>query len=300
MLYLEINVDILFLINFIMDLIILKILKKILKQKCTWVRLMCASGVGALFTCIIAIFYSIPNFIKFILMYIIVSMIMVMIAFSYKDLINIMKGVFLLFAVTYFLGGILNSLYYYTNLGFYFNELIHARLYSNRSIKYFVTAGIVSYIIVKVYLYFFINIRSNQKSIYQTELIYNGKQLSLKGFLDTGNSLREPLSNKPVIIGEYDVMKEIFPDDLNEFLVTYYKEKDSYINLKDELAIKIRFIPFHSIGKANGNLIGIQFDEVNIIEEENTVLNEKVIVAIFLGKLTAKDNYQLILHKELL
>lgn len=307
--YLELYIDIIFLVNFIMDMIILIILKKLLKLKSTVLRIICAGATGGIGACIIAIANFNSIILKFILMYIVISSLMLIIAFTYRDFKNLLKSIFMLYVITFFLGGILNSLYYHFNIGFYFSELIRGKLYDNRNVKYYLYSALFTFVIVKILIFFYQYTKTELKNIYEVEIIMEDKKLTGFGLLDTGNDLREPLTNKPVIIGEYEFIKEIIPDCLKEIIVSYNKQENNlessgknklYTELKDKYMVKIKIIPYHSIGKKNGNLIGIIFDEVNIKIENNVVSNKRVIVAIHLDELSTKEEYQFILHKKLL
>ena len=58
---------------------------------------------------------------------------------------------------------------------------------------------------------------------------------------------------------------------------------------------KMRVIPFHSIGKENGILEGYEVDKIEIeYNAEKRELN-KVMIAVFQGKLSSKGEYQMIL-----
>jgi stage II sporulation protein GA (sporulation sigma-E factor processing peptidase) len=63
--------------------------------------------------------------------------------------------------------------------------------------------------------------------------------------------------------------------------------------------LSLRFIPYRSIGKT-GILLGIKLDKVLINTGKETVCNEKVTAAICDNRLSTKENYHVILHKELL
>lgn len=117
---------------------------------------------------------------------------------------------------------------------------------------------------------------NREETVYNVEIIEQGKQIELKALYDTGNALREPFSGKPVSIVERESLKNI------ELL----KKPEKY-----------KIIPFRSIGEEHGILKGMEVDEV-IIEKEGTkiVLHQQVI-AFYDGRLSQDGSFQMILNQ---
>lgn len=312
--YLEIYIDLLFLINFVMDIILLIVLKKVRKLNSTTLRLVLASMVGGVNACIIALLPNLNMVIKFIFIYIITTYLLVRIAYRFTNVLELLKNIVMLFIITFFFGGLFNSLYYYTNLGYFFRELLINGLFSNVKIKYFLLLSPVIFIVVKLFIKALEETKRKTHNLYELEVKYRNESVKLKGLYDTGNSLREPISKRPVAIAQYDAVKTLLPDDLKNLIEIYLK--DGFFNqnsINIEYSLAIRFIPYKSIGKDKGMLIGVIFNEliVHSIEEaanskreknsNNFVSNNrKVIIAMHNGKLSNNDDYQVILHKELL
>ena len=87
------------------------------------------------------------------------------------------------------------------------------------------------------------------------QVFLNGNHLNLSSKLDTGNNLVEPFSSLPVII----VKKQSLEKFLN------CRELFS-ANLVKKL--KVRMIPYKSVGKAGGILKGFKADYVCIFNEK--------------------------------
>ncbi|BCN31548.1 sigma-E processing peptidase SpoIIGA [Anaeromicropila herbilytica] len=302
--YLEIYADTLFLINFCMDVFLLIGVKKVLGLSSKWYRIVLAATVGSVLMCIMAIFPYLNLMIKIVIMYLIATTLMVVIAFSYKNFRNTLKEVLMLFIVTFFIGGILNSIYYYTDLGFYFRELLNGRLYMNRNIRFYISGIIALLLVLKLVIPYLVHRKDYCSNLYDVEITFCGLKQQGIGFFDTGNELYDPFTRKPVLLANYTFMDKLFDVPLKEYLKAYYKAQlnESYSNtsITIEYADKIKFIPFHSVGKKNGILIAVVCDEIKIINENETKTHENVIIAIYDGELSTKDDYQIILHKELL
>lgn len=310
--YLEIYIDVLFLINFTMDIILLIILKKVRKLRSSVIRTLLAAIAGGINGCIMAFVPGLPMVIKFIFMYIFTTYLMVRIAYRFTNYKELMKNIIMLFIITFFLGGFLNSLYYYSDLGYFFKELLTDGMLSNVTVKFFLLLSPVIFIGVRLFIKAFCEIKKHH-NLYMLEVKYGSERLKLKGFYDTGNSLTDPVSGKPVAIAEYGAVKTLFPDKLKNTIELYLENGFLDVNSTDtEYAAAIRFIPYKSIGKENGMLIGIIFNEVIVhsIDEpagkpgkdNNDFVsdNKNSIIAMHNGKLSNKEDYQVILHKELL
>lgn len=94
-----------------------------------------------------------------------------------------------------------------------------------------------------------------------------------KAIIDTGNMLKDPISNMPVIVVQKDVMQDILPNkilDNLERIVSGKLEEKIYNEIDNIYKSRFRVIPFSSIGKQNGLLLGIKVDSIEIdFDEEN-------------------------------
>ena len=119
---------------------------------------------------------------------------------------------------------------------------------------------------------------SEKRNIYKVVISSAGDKTILKALLDTGNSLVEPISKKPVCIME------------EEFL--------AHITLENPLFL--RAIPYRSVGCEQGTLYGVEIPELKIFCENTCYTAKNVICAGAPHKLSTKGMYQMILHPALL
>ena len=69
--------------------------------------------------------------------------------------------------------------------------------------------------------------------------------------------------------------------------------------IKNEYISKLKLIPFSSLGKQNGMLIGIKPDYIKIKTEEKENKIENVIIGIYNKSLTKKGEYRALIGMEL-
>ncbi len=129
---------------------------------------------------------------------------------------------------------------------------------------------------------------------HSVNIMRSNKSVNTVGLVDTGNSLIEPISRKPVIIAELRAIKELLPKD---FAMLYTSEgkcslMDAVASINDEQFRKsIRIIPFNSIGNENGVMLGFVADKVDI--DGNSI--KKPIVAIYKNDLCKNGLYNTLL-----
>ncbi|MBV7271910.1 sigma-E processing peptidase SpoIIGA [Clostridiaceae bacterium UIB06] len=109
--------------------------------------------------------------------------------------------------------------------------------------------------------------------IYSVEIILDDSNKNVKAFLDTGNELREPATNLPVIIVEKSVFYDV---DLNSY--------DKF------------YIPYKVVDGQGGNLQGFKPQCVKIKEGKETV-DKEVIIAFCENKLSEINEYQALLSR---
>ena len=131
----------------------------------------------------------------------------------------------------------------------------------------------------------------------------NGTSVETVGLIDTGNMLKEPISNMPVIVVQKDILNGIIPneilDNLEKIIGGDMKES-LYNQIDNNFMSKFRVIPFSSIGKQNGMLLGIKADKVIIYFDENEKSYEKIVIGIYDKELSKRKNYFALLGLELI
>lgn len=303
--YLEIYPDIIFIINFAIDFILLLLHKMVSKKSTTIRRLLLAAAAGGLVAAIAGIFPWMNVIIRFFIMTAISSAIMLLIAYGKMNMADFIMQLIALYLLTYFLGGLINSIYYYTNFRinmFRIGSLLLSNLTWKSLLLYFIPAVFI--VTCGLWLYRILN--SKKRDTLDTELILGERSVTTKGLVDTGNCLYDPVFKKPVIIIEDMLLKELIPVEQYRELITIKKSVSGNANetanpdLLSSNQLKIRFIPYQSIGMKKGILPALVLDKVLVKHGKSTVCNEKVTAAIYDDILSTGNDYHVILHKELL
>ena len=137
----------------------------------------------------------------------------------------------------------------------------------------------------------FLAFKYNKSKITKNDLIceliikIGNKKVRLKALIDTGNSLKYSNTNDNVIIVEKN---KIFSEDEFKKYIEGGSDENEEKNYKNANNTKLRLIPFKSIGKENGVLIGIKPDEVIMIKDEKITKVENVIIGMYEKKIGTK------------
>lgn len=121
--------------------------------------------------------------------------------------------------------------------------------------------------------------RNRADPLVEAELFfYDGTTKRVTALIDTGNSLVEPISQKPVSVVEKECVRE---------------HRQSF-SPKD-----FRIIPYTSVGNSGGLLEGYFIKKIRIYGRDVPREREHAIIAISEGKITCEKKYQMILHPKL-
>lgn len=300
--YLEVYIDIVFIINLLMDYIILFIVKVMTKKNTKKIRLLIGALVGALMMCIIVILPYSNYLFNVIVGYLLTSLLIVYISFKPSRLSELIKLTVIMYLSAIMLGGIMFALYYYSFIGVEISKVINGTYNMDLKVGLFILFGIIALIIFKVIGKIITSTAVINKNLFGIEININNHKINVNGLLDTGNNLYDPITNNPVIIAESDLLKKFMEEDnfnkLNNISNNLYNVTD-FIELGQLSKLKLRLIPFSSLGNDNGMLLGIVADNICInIGDEKKDFND-VVIAVYNKKLSNDNSYQVLIHPEL-
>lgn len=281
-------VDVVLFENLCMNYIILFGTGYIIKLKIKHWRILVSSLIGAVYA-ILAYMGIFPLYAN-IVVKIILSICMVYIAFNPKNIKAIIKELALFYLVSFALGGCAFALLYIVRpQDIFMKDGVYIGTYP---IKIALLGGIVGFIITYV-AFKVVKTRMNKNElIYEIVLKINEKELTTKVMLDTGNMLKDPISNNPVVLIEKKILYNILPKELLEntknMLGGDFKNNE---DLENEYRTRLRIIPFTSVGKQNGMMLGIKVDEIKIITDIDEIINTNAIVCVYEKEFSKRGKY---------
>ncbi len=294
--------DVVFLVNFLMDTFIIFLTSILIKKRVNKFLILLGGFLGSLFYCLLMFGFSSKFYNPFTSLFTIV--IPILIVFRPKKIKEFLICFVTLNICAFFIGGVTTAFFFYTNAKSYLGELLNFSV-ANFSIKLLIFSSSFTYIVIKI---FRLNIsKKMQKKQHIVNVVLNYKNIrkNFNALIDTGNTLREPTTNKHVLILEFSICKDFLP---NELKLLFYENKDKDISKIYEAIEKIenldflnsfKLIPFKSVGNENGMLIGIKADKMKIFDEEKTHLIEDFYIAIANFELTTTNNFNALINPEI-
>lgn len=290
--YYEIYLDVVFIINFILDFIIVKITGCILKRKSTFLRCITAAAISSCVLCVAYILFMEMLVRYYFIMMLIMNLITVILVFYHRKckVCEIIRALVIYYMVSFLLGGIINMICIKAYDGALFNVSWWSVL----------IVGGISFIAIKP-LVLCIDRRREKESIYcDVELEMGGNKIRVKGLLDTGNHLMEPLSRKPVQVAELSAVEGGFSKDFVSAVKRYYES--GIIDNGLYMEKSIRMVPFRAVGTPGDKfLIAVMADIMKVKNELVEYADKDVYIALYNGRLAGDGSYRILLHsKELM
>ena len=297
-----IYVDVVLMENLIMNYIILLATGLILKIKIKHIRLILGSLLGAIYT-IVAYTGFLKIYSNFILK-IILSLIIVYIAYNPQTVKTLSKELLFFYLTSFVFGGVAFALIYIVKPQ---DILMKNGLFlGTYPLKTVILAAIVAFIIIITAFKIIKRKMTKKDMIYKIEVKLNGKIIKTKALVDTGNMLKEPITNLPVVVIERSLLYDSIPKEilnhLEEIIGGDFEKIPEEIRIK--YISKLKLIPFSSLGKQNGMLIGIKPEYLKVIKgeednnEEVAEIKENVILGIYDKSLTKRGEYRALMGME--
>lgn len=293
-----IYIDIVFFENLIMNSIILIATGIILKQKLNWIRILLASSLGAI--------YSILSYISELKIYsnlilkIILSILIIYIAYNPQTIKKLWKSILIFYLTSFVFGGAAFAFIYIVKP----QEILmkNGLFLGTYPLKTVILAAVIAFILLLAAFTIVKNKISKKDMFCDVEVELNAKTVETKAMIDTGNLLKEPITNTPVIVMEHTLLYECIPREILDNLENILGGDFGKIpeEIKKEYISRLKLIPFSSLGKQNGMLVGIKADELRIIEEEQEYKKGNVIIGIYNKSLTKRGEYRALIGLELL
>ena len=216
--------------------------------------------IGSLVTCVIIVLPIPYVFLKFMLFHVFVNTFMIRVGLKIKNMRSFVKAYVFLYIGGFLLGGIMHVVNQYIRMG-----------------SLFLAIAIGGYYVVSKLWDFITSVQKINQYHCKIDLYWRTKKCQVNGIIDTGNGLRDPISNQPVSILDKDIARQF---------------------LGEERLDQIRYIPYHSIGKKEGVLLAIKIDKMFVCGEKEYWIEEPLI-GVSEEMISTEGEYQMILNPNL-
>lgn len=260
----KIYLDLVLFLNFSFDFILLLGVSVLLRRVVPVYKVLLGAFIGSL--SILLLFFEMSSLVLFLLK-VVISVIMIIVTFGYRDLRYTFKNLFYLYTSSMILGGFL----YFLNVEFSYRQIGLIFYHQGLSVNVLVLI-ILSPIIIYTYVRQGLKLRNYYSNYYEVILYFqNHNPIKVSAFLDTGNRLFDPYFNRPVIL----VNKNKLPSSLKD--------------------VKKIYVPYDTISGTSLLTCFIP-EKVNI---KNTDVKEKCLVGLLEEDINI-EGVDCILHTKLL
>ena len=290
-------VDVLVLENFFMNLFLLYLLDRLTGSRQIWWKLGLASLAGALY--VVVVFFPDLHILYSFLMKLLVSMVMIAIAFTPYSFRQFLKLLLLFYLETFIIGGCIIAVFYIINGDI--NAAYGSLMINSISSSYLIIGSIISIIFVKLGFDYFENYYKTNNNKIKLDIYMNKRKCSITALVDTGNALKDPITNIPVIIAYVKAIADIFPDNVKKNII----EEENYESvIKDiinsSLKTRIRIIPYKTIGNDDGMLYGIVVDMIVTRAKPDSMILKNPVLALYNKPISSENDYQALAYPEIL
>lgn len=258
--------DILVAINMIVNYFLLRACTAVMGADCKTVRIFLSSAAGGFFSMIIFV-ENIPPLLNAVIKLLFLCL-MVAVAFGFKPFKSFIKSCSAFFIANFVFAGLMLafSVFIAPEKALYKNGIV----YFDIDIVTLTVSAFVCYLILTA-LTRFSRSRSPAESIYELTVTYKGKTATGKALYDTGNTLRDSFSGRPVIIAERSFAEQLFGDGED---VTQQKS--------------FRLIPYSTI-RNGGALPAFLAERITLKTPLKTVEAEKIFIAVTERKIVSGE-----------
>jgi stage II sporulation protein GA (sporulation sigma-E factor processing peptidase) len=293
--------DLIFLVNFLTDGVLL--LATAWTRKCRiklW-RIAAAAAFGSVY--VVLLLFPQWSFLLAFSIKFLVSVLMVLISFGYKGWQALARNVAAFYVTAFVTAGGIYGLYYFFLPPKDVLEAVFTGVYEWTAGYGFI--GLCFVFLIWLYMRVFRGSKKQEAAAQQmasVEVEIKGHRLSCIGLVDTGNQLYDPLTKTPVMIAEARLWKDVLPKEWLKRLQTQDAESIVAAMGEEEFAWqdRLRIVPYRGVNRSTQFMLAIRPDKVQLHYGGRDWETGKVLIGFDGGQLSADGSYQAIIHPMLL
>jgi len=264
--------DMLFLVNFVINMVLLKVTCAFSKSSCGWLRLTIAAALGSVYA--VCMFFPSVEMLYIFPVKIAVSLIMLVITDPHSGFIKLIKSCAVFYLASFCFAGVMLALIYFTDFADGAAPLVsNGIFYFDISLTTLIASSCAVYIILKLASAVFA--RNKVLGIKKLKITLGERECEMCAMSDTGNLLTDPISHHPVIIADKKSVMPLFP----------YGLPDAQEGCAQ--GAKLRVIPYSSVGADDGLLTGFVPDQIEL----DGKCTKNVVIAICDNALCKNNEY---------
>jgi stage II sporulation protein GA (sporulation sigma-E factor processing peptidase) len=299
---LTVYLDVIWFLNFLFDSLLLSLTSIMLKRRVSWWKICLGGLFGSMI--ILLSFSPLASLVGNPIIKLCFSFGMVFLTFGFKRLRFFFKALLFLYLATFLSGGTLIGVHYFIKFD---NQLTSDVFLA--SIKGFGDPISWLYVMIGFPVAWYFS-RTGVEKLEMTKIQYDqlvnvhftikNLSFSIKGLVDSGNQLYDPISKSPVMIVSIHQFKENFPVEL----IQMANEPEAYIFGDKEIPIewesKVKIIPCKVVGQDHQIIIAFKLDDLRLETDKGLMKVSKALISFTMQQLSGDDSFQCIVHPKML
>lgn len=300
--------DIILLLNFAIDTLLLWFTAYFRKERIVWWRLLLASFFGSTYI----VFFFFPSFaglyqwgVKLVF-----SILMLLIAFGVSRLFTFVQHLCIFYFIAFVFGGGVFGLEYLLSSQ---SEIVNGILVTHndgfgvgtKPTFLVVIAGfVVIYFLSKKSYEAIQEPRRVEAFLVDVVIKLKGESVICRGLVDTGNQLHEPVTRIPVMVVESQLLTHLLPPALLAHIASDASNLDGLDDLLQSLPAEwhtmLRLVPYRSVSRGMDFMVAFKPEQVMVQEKGKRYETNRVLVGLNPLPLSSTKQYQAIVHPALI
>ncbi|WP_337193713.1 sigma-E processing peptidase SpoIIGA [Halobacillus litoralis] len=296
-----IYLDAVWLLNLLMDGMILSLTQGITRAKSSKFRMI--SGAFVASTIVPITIYMPDSWLVGSFGKIFFSMFIIWVAFSYTSLRAFFVQWISFYFITFAIGGSMMGVHYFlaTEISLQGGSIVtFSGGYGDPVSWLFVVIGFpCSYVFTKWRLNQVSVHKMKLEDIYDVTVEWNGRSAYCKGLVDSGNQLVDPVSRKMVFLADSFLWEQFFSKEQIQQL-----EVDHVVtalaDLPEDIQSSVRLVPYQAAGVTGQLLVTLLVDKITVKTESGDLEMKAPLLGVQQQDLTHDRLYQMLIHPHLM
>lgn len=296
-----IYLDAVWALNFLVDLMLLMLVKMLARDAVGKRRLLIGAFVASAIVPI-SLFYP-ESFFNHFLGKLFYSFFIVFSTFGFKGFIRFVKLAGLFYFVSFATGGGLTAIYFMLDkpISITLNGVVtFSKGYGDPVSWLFVLIGFpIIWIFTKKRMDEHAGDKVKYDQMYKIVLTIHHKSYESIGYIDSGNQLTDPLTKRPVVICDQPFLQHWFEEEEWEQI----KKASEHLDLErlpKRWEDKLQIIPYQGVDGKHAFMLAIRSEELTVFYHNEILYATNVLIGIQFGTLVKDEQYHCLLHPQVI
>lgn len=298
-----IYLDVIWLLNFLFDGLLLLLTAIILKRKVRKIRVIVGALIGS--SIVLLMFTPLAPLASHPIVKLIYSVMITLTTFGYKRFSSFLQTLLTFYFTTFVIGGGMIGVHYFFEYELEITD--NVLVTTTTGFGHPVSWGFVLIGFPLVWYFAKKQIDSiEMKKIHYDQIVnvtisIDDSSIELKGLIDSGNQLYDPITKTPVMVVDIERLMNFIPKQLIE-----QSQNINHLGLDhgNELAHKwesrVRIIPYRGVGQDHQFLLALKPDYITIVHNSELIKVKKALVGLNHTTLSSEGDYDCIVHPKML